>query len=312
MENKIMRWFLVLFTLLSVTAYTDDLAFQPKEKGVYAFNTPTVNGVLNAGKMPQGVVSLIDAKSKKEVVLPPGIMGYYRLMTTNDRWGTSFRQWPSQDQLLPDGSVQITWPPAEDHPVELIANYKWVGPNTLDLKTTVTSKRNLRRAEVFIGSYFSNDMNAFVYAKPTQHSPEKPSFIPARVNALLDGCYLAFPRNSMSAQLFFDGRWDKGNNPAHFSVTRFYDLPMAMRVDPKTKLGVLLMGRPETCFGVAMSYDKEPPDGVANHSSLYFSEFGVDLVPGQTVHSVHRMVIDYDITEAKALSFYEKYIKETE
>lgn len=307
-----MKQWLILFLLSPLLLWADNPAFQLKEKGVYTFETGSVKGILNAENNPQGIVSLIDLKHDKQAAHSPGLMGYYRLLSTNTRWGTSFRQWPSQAVLKKDGSVEIIWPPAEDHPVELKAIYKWVNQNTLDLKTEMTAKRDLRQAELFMASYFTQGMTAFMYAKPTRHSPAKPGFISAWVNPILDGAYLAFPRDAQAAQLFYDGRWERGPHPAHFAVTRFYAQPLAMRVDQKTKFTIVLMSRPDACFGVEMSYDKEPPDGVSSHGSIYFSQFGKDLTTGQTASTLTRMVVGHNITEETAVKQFHQFMGKTE
>ena len=95
------------------------------------------------------------------------------------------------------------------------------------------------------------------------------------------GTYLAYPRDLRAARMIYDGRWEQGHSPVQWSVTRFLAAPLSLMRDAKRDVTFVLMARPEDCFAVAMPYNKEPPDGVAGHRSMYFSLFGGDLKAGQ-------------------------------
>ncbi|MBD3265245.1 hypothetical protein GF373_01125 [bacterium] len=297
---------------VSIHAQQDaSLAFQSAGDGVFTFNTGAYKGVLHGSKKPQGLRSLVDGQSGMEISKLPGLLCFYRLLSVNQRWERDFRERDTAANLLADGALQVTWSPEEDYPIELIATYKWKAKNILDLGITFTPTRMMRDVEVFLSSYFNKKLKGYVYADKTFMLPGKPAFLPADVKGPADflyGTYLAFPRDPRAAQIIYDGRWEKGLHPVHFSVTRFYKYPLFVKKDPASGTSALLMARPEDCFSLEMSYNREPADNIANHSSVYFSLFGEDLRAGETRHTTIRLVLGNKIEEQEALRFYHEYL----
>ena len=310
-----LRLFIVAAFLAAATAAAEvtDLAFKPVGNGLFGFDTGIVKGQLRADHASQGFHTFVDAKTGVDLAYGhdnPGILSYYRLLSTGERWGEEFRSWPKSAELLADGAVRILWPPRDDHPVEMVATYRWGSPDTLDLETTLRPEADMARVEVFLSSYFNTNFRSRVYVHAPRHAPGKPHFLALDANPLIIGTYLAFPRDLGAAQMIYDGRWERGRNPVQFSVTRFFAAPLAMKHDSKSDITFVLMARPEDCFAVEAPYDKEPPDGVSGHCSLYFSLFGLDLKAGQTARARTRLVVGRSITEQRALEFYEKFIEE--
>ncbi len=309
-----MRLILIVLLFASAPVWCESVEppFQSAGEGVFTFDTGVVKGRLQAGPHSQSIVSMIDVKSGQELAHEGvGIFSYYRVFSTNKRYGDAARDWPNTSRLLSNGAVEIVWPPAADHPVELRATFKWIAPDTLDLVTFVEPQIAMPDFEVFLSSYFNQNMDSYVYAKSGYHTQGAPTFLAADVNPLVRGTYLAFPRDLDAAKILYDGRWNYPPHPVQFSLTQRFECPLCMRKDRDTGMTVLLMSRPEDCFAIETPYNMRPPDGVASHASLYFSLFGRDIQAGEKVKASTRLIIGKDIPEKRALEVFEKYISDT-
>lgn len=289
----------------------ENLVFtQGEEAGTYKFDTGIVRGIFNGEKNSQGFISLIHNATDKELAHTPGLLSFYRLLSANTRWPTDFRDRNRTAQLTDQGALLIHWPSEEGSPVQVSAIFNWRSPDTLDLGIEMIPSIDLRDGELFLSSYLDLSMKAYVYADATFMEPGQPAFLPGDVRGvddLLYGAYLAFPRNGAAAQKLYDGRWERGLHPVHWAVTRFYKQPMLLKQDTDG-LGVLIMARPQDCFSVEMSYNREPPDGIAGHSSAYLSLFGEDLHAGEPRRTTVRMKVGEKIDEVKALEWFEEFI----
>jgi hypothetical protein len=289
------------------------LAFKPAEAGYYGFDTGAVRGKIRTGGRSQGIVELVHVPSGVAVAhggTLPGIFSYYRVFSTDTRYGDAARDWPAKTKLLDDGSLEVFWPPAEKHPLEMTAIFRWRRPDTLDVETVAKPQKDMPGFEVFLSSYFSPGFRAVVYVKPNMFTPGKPQFLPADVNPLVDGTYLMFPRDRQAARMIFDRRWEFPPNPVQWSVTRHLAAPMAMRKDDKSGVNAILMAPPDDCFAIATPYNKTPPDGVAGHQSLYLSLFGRDAPAGQTTRAHARLVVGRNIADEQAVALYNQYLAE--
>jgi len=301
------------FVTLASHAESPDLTFKAEQDGYFSFNTGLIKGRLRADNGGQGIVSLIDIKTGTELANDhsPGLLSYYRLLVTGDRLGNTARQWPKTAKLLPDGVVEVTWPATDEHPVVLKGIFRLSSANTIDLETVVESKKHLSKFELFLSSYFAENFQSLVYAAPARHSRSEAGFIPTEVNPLVIGTYLAFPRDLQAARLFYDGRWEAGSNPVHFSVTRHIAAPLAIKRNPVSGISCVFMSRPEDCFAIETPYSMASPDNVAAHYSLYMSLFGGDFKAGQRSTAHTRMVVGTNISDKQALSLYGKFIRQT-
>ena len=292
-----------------------NLAFRPAGEGYFEFDTGTVKGKIRLDGRSQGIASLVDVASGVDVAHGgglPGVFSFYRIFSTDTRYGDAARNWPTVSKVLPDGALQVRFPPAADHPLVLTAVYRWTAPDVLDLQTTVTPQRDMPRFEVFLSSYFAKEMRSLVYVKPNAHGRGKPQLLPADVNPLVDGTYLMFPRDRAAALMIFDRRWEQPPHPVQWSVTRHLAGPLAVRRNEQTGLAAAVMAPPEDCFAVATPYNKTPPDGVAGHNSTYLSLFGRDLKTGQSARARSRLVVARKLTDERAIELYEAYRKEIE
>ncbi len=304
-----------LFFLIATSAGAapPDLAFKPAGTGHYAFDTGALRGKIRTGGGSQGIVELVHVASGVEVAHGgglPGIFSYYRVFSTDARHGDAARDWPTATRLLPDGALEISFPPAPQHPLEMTAVYRWSRPETLDVQTVVRPQKDMPGFEVFLSSYFSPGFRALVYVKPSMFAGGKPELLPADVNPLVDGTYLMFPRDRRAAQMIFDRRWEFPPNPVQWSVTRHLAAPMAVRTDDKSGVSAILMSPPEDCFAIATPYNKTPPDGVAGHQSLYLSLFGREVKAGQTAQADARLVVGRKIADRQAVELYAEYLEE--
>ncbi|HOA75382.1 MAG TPA: hypothetical protein PL151_00020 [Phycisphaerae bacterium] len=311
------RLIVLMFCLMSgpVWAQSTDLAFKSGKPGEFTFDTGRFTGRLVAGEKAQGLVSLIDKASGVELAKGRpeyGIFSFYRLVSSNRRWGGVMWEWPKSATLLPDGGVRIEWPAVAEgddvHPADITGTYRWTAPDTLDVEATIKPHTEIPRLELFIGSYFKKDTRGHVYLAPTRHAPGKPTMVPVDVTPLTVGTYLAFPRDLAAAQLVFDGRWELGLHPVHWSVTRYMAGPLAVRHDAHTNTSLAIMSRPIDCSTLYCSYNQEPPDGIAGHYSTYLSLFGRDVKSGETARAVMRLVVRKNESPADAVVIYEKYV----
>ena len=285
----------MLLALVSVCpAAEPDRAFHEEDAGFYTFNTGTLAGRLRLDGKNQGIEELVYVPTGQEVTygdrkLP--LMSHYRLFTTAARYGNAARDWHTETRLLPDGAVEAVFRPEEDYPFAMTAVFRLAEADVIDVETTVTAKEELPRFEVFLSNYFGEGYDASVYVIHSLRSPGKPFFVRADHNPLVEGNYLLFPRDRESVLTVFDGRWEQPPHSVEWCITRYLAAPVGLRRHKETGLTAVVMAAAEDCFAIATPYNQDPPDGVANHRSLYLSLFGGDVAKGETVRAVSRLQI---------------------
>jgi len=294
-------------------AVAADLSFHAVGDGVFSFDTGVVNGTFQANDAGQGLTRLIHTKTGVEFVGEgwPGLLGFYRLLAVNRRWGDRGSTWPKRATVLPNGGLQIVWPAHDEHPFELTAMFRWVAPDTLDLVAGVRPREKLERFELFLASYFRAASKGYVYVKKGLHWRKPPaSFVPMEMNPLVAGTFLAFPRDLDAVRLFYDGRWQQEPHPVQFSMLRFLAAPLTLRHNAEHDVTFAMMARPEDCFAIETSYDKEPAgdDMIARHRSIYLSLFGQDVAAGQRAQAHCRFVIGQHLSHERAIGLYETFV----
>ena len=302
---------LVAWAVVVAKAESPRLVFQSAGENCYTFDTGQLRGKLRSDGQSQGMSSVVYVPTGMELVSPPGLLSYYRVFSTGVRYGEAVRDWPVVARVIDGGGLEIRFPPATQHPMEITGKFHWRSADTLDLETTVKAAAALPRLEVFLSSYFVDGFAASVYAKRNLYGEARPAaLLSADWSPLLDGNYLMFPRDAGSLRIMYDGRWDFPPNPVTWAFVRYLAAPVAIRRHSKSGLTAVLMSQPDDCFAVSMSYNKQPPDGVASHRSLYLSLFGQDLAAGQIARARCRLIIAKDLSDEAIVERYRQYLAE--
>jgi hypothetical protein len=278
------------------------LAFVANDKGEYTFDTGVLRGTLRQGGKSLGLAPLIHVPTGARLDRSMGILSFYRVFTTGKRYGAGAWDWPSTAKLLPDGAVQVVWSEAADRPFEMTALYRWKDPQTIDLETTVTARKDLSRFESFLAAYFSEAFpTPCVYVRENPEAQGKPGLLPAKKTY---GDWQMFPRDEQVLPIIRDGRWGLQPNPVNWTIMPHLAAPLAVRRGAGSGLVAVLMAPSDECFAVATPYAGE------GHYSLYFSRFGLDLKTGRTAKSHTRLIMAAGISDERALALYRAYTKE--
>jgi len=282
-----------LFWGASAAGASGKLAFSAGPQGGYTFDTGLVRGTLCATGRSSGLTSVVYVPSGTRLDGGAGIFGYYRLLSTDHRYGDAAWNRPGKSRLLPDGAVEITLPAEEDFPFEMIGVYRWSGPATLDLETTVKPTGDLGKFEVFLASYFHKSL-------PSPFAHTEAGFLLAEKS---HGDWLMFPRDKTAVSLIQDGRWEKPPHPVQWAILPEFKSPLAFRRGEASAPMVVVMTPRDDCFAVAMPYEGEA------HYSLYLSLFGRDIKAGESAKTRTRFVVTPTASDAQVLKLYEQYSK---
>ena len=278
------------------------LRFTAKEDGGYEFDTGILRGRLRGADKGLGLTSALHVPTGTTLNGAYGILSYYRVFTTNKRYGTAAWSWPGTSKLLPDGAVQVTWPKADDRPFELAAIYRFRDSSTLDVETIVRPVRDLSKFEVFLASYFHESFpSTKVFVTPDPKTVGKRTFLTAKKSF---GNWQMFPRDYDVVPIIRDGRWQKQPNPVDWKIMPLMAKPIALRRGSKAAPTAILMAPPDDCFAISTPYEGE------GHYSTYFSLFGHDIEAGQTARARLRLVVVDVVSNREILNLYEKYMKE--
>jgi hypothetical protein len=285
-----------------VTGGADKLAFTAKEDGGYAFDTGVLRGGLREAGKGLGLSSAEHIPTGTTLNGAYGILSYYRVFTTNKRYGTAAWGWPITSKLLPDGAVQVTWPEGDGRPFEMAAIYRFHDSSTLDVETIVKAGKDLSKFEVFLASYFHEAFPlSQVYIAASPEAEGKPAFLTAKKSF---GDWQMFPRNEAVVPIIRDGRWQKEPNPVDWKIMPAMAMPIALRRGSNAALTAIMMAPPDDCFAIATPYEGE------GHYSMYFSLFGRDIKAGQTEKARMRLVVTNTASDREILDLYRKYLKD--
>jgi len=285
-----------------VTGCPGKLAFTANEEGGYEFDTGVLRGGLREAGKGLGLSSAVHVPTGSALNGAYGILSYYRVFTTNKRYGTAAWSWPGTSKLLPDGAVQVTWPEAEDRPFEMAAIYRFRDSSTLDVETIVKTGKDLSNFEVFLASYFHEAFPlSQVYVAASPEAEGKPAFLTAKKSF---GDWQMFPRDGDVVPIIRDGRWQKEPNPVDWKIMPRMVMPIALRRGSDAAPTAILMAPPNDCFAIATPYEGE------GHYSMYFSLFGRDIKAGQTARARLRLVVTSTASDREILDLYRKYMKD--
>ncbi|MBN2293349.1 MAG: hypothetical protein JXM70_13050 [Pirellulales bacterium] len=297
-----------VFVFQELHAAQPSLAFKPAGKGLYDFNTGKLKGRLKLDGSRQGVATVVDVESGQVLTNVVGVFSYYRIFSTNRRYGDGARDWPTTSRLLPDGAIEVHWPAAEEHPLEITAVYRWSAPDTLDLQTTVKPQRAMPDFEMFLSSYFSDSFRAAVYMKPANDAKGKPAFQAADPGPQSKSGYAMFPLNAAVEKMILDGRWKFPPSPVDWDIERWLAAPLAIRRDQSTGITAAMMARPQDCFAISCRWNLKQNE--SGYRSLYMSLFGHDLKADQTATVNCRLVIGKGLSDTEVVRRYKEYMKQ--
>ena len=289
-------------SVTSVESKPAKLAFTSKKNGEYIFDTGILRGKLPQGDKTLGLSSVVHVPSGTELNGGYGIFSYYRVFTTNKRYGTAAWDWPSTSKLLSDGAVQITWPEGKERPFEMVAIYRWGANSTLDIETIVKARKDLSNFEVFLASYFNETFpTSYVCVGNHPDAKKRPGFLMAKKSY---GDWQMFPRSQKVLGVIHDGRWQKEPHPVKWVIMPQMKRPIGLRCGAKGDLTAVLMAPVEDCFAIATPCEGE------SHYSMYLSLFGRDIKAGETAGARTRFVVTTAGSEKEILDLYRKYMKD--
>jgi len=299
-----MLFFADLMFAGDVTSGPAGLKFTESKDSGYEFDTGILRGRLREAGKGLGLTLAVHVPTGTKLNGAYGILSYYRVFTTNKRYGTAAWSWPGTSKLLPDGAVQVTWAEADDRPFEMVAIYSFRDDSTLDVETIVKPSKDLSKFEVFLASYFHK---AFplpkVLVTPVPKIVGKRTFMTAKKSF---GNWQMFPRDYDVVPIIRDGRWQKQPNPVDWKIMPLMAKPIALRRGSDTAPTAVLMAPQDDCFAIATPYEGE------GHYSTYFSLFGRDIKAGQTAKARLRLVVKNISANREILNLYQKYMKDIE
>lgn len=276
-------------------------AFTSAGKDKYVFDTGVLRGEIRKDDLTLGLSAMVHVPSGTKLNGKYGIFSYYRVFTTNKRYGHAAWEWSSVSKLLPDGAVQIVWPAEPEHPFEMTATYRLSGGATIDVETVVKAHKDLPHFEVFLASYFHEALPASrVYVDRNPKTEGKPSFLVAEKAF---GDWQMFPRAEDVLPIIHDGRWEKEPNPVKWTIMPPLGTPIGVRQTTTADLSIVLMAPPDDCFAISTPYEGE------GHYSTYLSLFGGDVGAGQTAKARSRLVAGADLSDDQILALYKEYLK---
>jgi hypothetical protein len=282
----------------ALAAPRPELRFLAGLGGEFTFDTGVVRGKLRAAGKSFGLGDVVYVPTGAALSRAYGLCGHYRVFTSNRRYGGGAWDWPSEAELLGDGSVKVHWPSAPERPFVLEAHYRWVARDTFDVETTVKAAAELPNFESFLASYFAPSFtNSLVYA---QGASKHPAFLAAEES---QGVWQMFPRDEAALAIIHDGRWKIPPSPVDWVIRPPLERPLGMRRDPSTGLAAILMAPRSDSYAVATPHQKEA------HGSLYLAQFGRTVKAGETATARARLVIGSHITEKQAVKLYRKFAK---
>jgi len=267
----------------------------------FHFDTGLQRGALRRDGKSLGLGPVVDVASGTQVAGRYGLLSHYRLLDAEARYGHAAWDWPSTAKLLEDGAVEVRWAADPGHPFDMAAVYRWKGPGTLDVETSVMPRGALRRFEVFLASYFAGFAETRAYVAACPETGGKAAFLEATAPS---GHWQTFPRDEQAVKIFGDGRWRRPPNPVDWKMRPRLAAPLAMRRDAERNLTALLMAPPADCFAVSMPHSGE------GHRSVYLSLFGRDLAPGRTATARARLIVGRGISDEQAVELYRAYVEE--
>ncbi len=272
-----------MLALFSSTDAPETSHFTPGNvTGEFSIETSVLRGTLAVGGLSFGLHPIVHVADNTELTgpTPMGLLNYYRIFTTNFRYGESLRALPSEKKLVSPDTVRMHWPATEYQPFDLTGVYQCIAPDTIELETIVEAKATLPDFDVFLASYLTQTFPvSSVYVK-SNTGPDH--FITAEPE---HGVWQVFPKDTAAVALVKDGRWDIPPSPVDWAIGPEFKAPIIYRRAGHSNLTVAMMADPEECFALFTSMRDE------GHYSMYVSLFGRTLEAGETARARVRLVV---------------------
>ncbi|MBM4081509.1 MAG: hypothetical protein FJ278_17530 [Planctomycetes bacterium] len=284
------------------------------EKNVWHFETEELSGFIQPEGARHGVKQLLHKPTGVQVVHPKyDALNLFLQFSTNLCMGSAREK--ARTVRATDATLEVRWPPTDDHRVEMVARYAVKEPNIIDLTITVRPQWPYPAYELFLSNYFDTSLrpHVFVQGCPYTNPPNQPQWTAPEVNDVYLGTGLVFPRDPHAARLSVDGRWArlKAKVLYQWNPQRFYEKPVVFQADPARRVAAVLMSRPEDCFAVVTGYHSQNPnDPFAAQNPMYLSLFGDDLMPGQERTVRTRLAVtrlDGDLS--RPLALYDTFVR---
>jgi len=214
----------------------------------------------------------------------------------NKRYGSGAWDWPSEAISMPDGSVLVRWPAAEDRAFELHAHYRLAAPDTIDVETSVMARTHLPGFESFLACYFSAAFtNSLVNVT---NAGGKGTFMAAVES---NGVWQVFLRDDQALNLVKDGRWTHPPSPVDWAVMPQLQRFVGIRRAPASEVTAVLMARPAESFALFTPHQAEP------HYSMYVGQIGRTLDTAGSASARVRLVIRTGLKNAEAGELYDTW-----
>ena len=211
-----------------------------------------------------GIFPLVEASSGKAVAGPTWVG------TASSR---STACWPSMPvsaplpgpaqpaSLLDSGAVESCWSAEKSHPFDMAARYRFSRP-TRSTYSCGAPRKDLRRFELFLASYFDDFPASFAYVRDggKAGASGKPGFIEAVRSA---GEWQMFPRDQEAVPADSRRAMEISAESGELEIMPRLAAPLALRRDAGRDLTAVLMAPSADCFAVSMPYRGE------GHGAVY-------------------------------------------
>jgi hypothetical protein len=277
----------------------EPLAFKANGSRDLSFDTGVVKGTLTRDGLGEALKGITFIDGNLTIDKNHGLLMPYRFLTPERRYGFGSWEWPRTGKILENGAAQLLWAAAPDRPFAFSTVYRWKSADTLDLTVFFAPQTNLNKFELFLGSYFEKFTSAKAYVQDAGN--DAPGFVEA---ARDKGEMQLFPISSEVLPIVNDGRWNFPPYPNNWAIRSVLAKPLGMKIEPMSRVTVLLMAPPEDCFALSTCQQSSPL------GAFYLSLFGKDIQRGQTLIGHARLVFGKNITDSQAVARYAEYLKD--
>lgn len=271
---------------------------------VFDFETERIRGTIRLDGRYHGVTKLTDKRTGRQVIDSRySALNFFKLMSVNQVMGEP----RTMERTIRSGRdwVEVTWPLTDSHQAEVIARYEVV-EDAVDLTLTVRCQGTYRAYEVFMPNYFDKAFRPHVYL--WTRGRRDIELVKPTANDVFRETVLVFARDSHAARHCIDGRWERnelGRSIVQMCPVRHYARCLAFMVDRESRLGVVLMSRPEDCYAISTRYHADnDADRLTDYSAFDLSLFGDDFIPNQERSVRVRLAltpVDSDLSEPLAM-----------